>query len=324
MNGPHNVSATFNPPTLFALTVTVGGNGTGTVTGPGITCLPDCSESYPAGTPVALTAAPTRRIGLRRLGRRLRGHHGADVQPDDERPAQRERDLHPADLPADAERAAERDRGRRCRRDSLPVRFLRLGPAAGYDLHGRLHAGSERDAAAGRRDRRPPLLDRRLCELRAGRVLCARDDAGPQRRRPVRLRQPWPRVVRPRSSAASTRLRLARRPRSTAPRWRRSPRAYRRSRSRWSRGRTAWKRSCWTSPREPGRSICRASRGWSVGACECSRATPCRSGPTRRCSSYRDGRESGSRSRSRSADDQRPSSSITPLTSRGQTVVASA
>jgi hypothetical protein len=44
----------------FTLTVTKLGAGTGTITSdvPGINCRPDCSESYPAGTTVTLTANP--------------------------------------------------------------------------------------------------------------------------------------------------------------------------------------------------------------------------------------------------------------------------
>jgi len=57
------VSATFTtspppppPPGTFTLTVTPPSNGT--VTGPGITCPGDCSETYSSGTGVSLTATP--------------------------------------------------------------------------------------------------------------------------------------------------------------------------------------------------------------------------------------------------------------------------
>src|SRR5204862_401115 len=45
----------------FSLTVSKAGTGSGTVasTPAGITCGTDCSETYPSGTPVTLTAAPT-------------------------------------------------------------------------------------------------------------------------------------------------------------------------------------------------------------------------------------------------------------------------
>jgi PKD repeat protein len=60
ISAPTTVTATFTPPApTFPLTVTLAGAGTGTVTGPGINCPGDCTESYPAGTPVALTATPT-------------------------------------------------------------------------------------------------------------------------------------------------------------------------------------------------------------------------------------------------------------------------
>jgi uncharacterized repeat protein (TIGR02543 family) len=60
MDGDRTATATFNPaPTLFPLNVTVGGSGTGTVSGSGIACPGTCSQSYVAGTAVALTAAPS-------------------------------------------------------------------------------------------------------------------------------------------------------------------------------------------------------------------------------------------------------------------------
>lgn len=61
MDANRSVSATLiaPPPTLFPLSVTVGGNGSGTLTGSGISCPGTCSQSYPAGTQVALTATPS-------------------------------------------------------------------------------------------------------------------------------------------------------------------------------------------------------------------------------------------------------------------------
>jgi sugar lactone lactonase YvrE len=60
MTADRAVTATFAPPT-FLLSVGLAGAGTGTVAGdvPGIGCLPDCSETYVAGTAVTLTALPT-------------------------------------------------------------------------------------------------------------------------------------------------------------------------------------------------------------------------------------------------------------------------
>ncbi len=46
------------PPLQRTLTVQVQGAGTGTVTGPGINCPGDCTETYADGAPVALVAAP--------------------------------------------------------------------------------------------------------------------------------------------------------------------------------------------------------------------------------------------------------------------------
>ena len=45
-------------PNLQALTVAVGGTGSGTVTGPGISCPSQCANSYSPGTLVTLTATP--------------------------------------------------------------------------------------------------------------------------------------------------------------------------------------------------------------------------------------------------------------------------
>jgi hypothetical protein len=57
------VTATFtgSPPEPiadFTLQVTPAGDGSGTVTAGGISCGTDCTETYPSGTPVTLTAAP--------------------------------------------------------------------------------------------------------------------------------------------------------------------------------------------------------------------------------------------------------------------------
>jgi hypothetical protein len=50
------VTATFDLP-LKSVTVTRGGAGSGTVSGPGINCGSDCSETVPSGTTLTLTAA---------------------------------------------------------------------------------------------------------------------------------------------------------------------------------------------------------------------------------------------------------------------------
>ena len=60
LNANQAVTATFNVvPVTFPLTVGLTGTGTGTVTGPGITCPGDCTENLLSGTPVTLTAAAT-------------------------------------------------------------------------------------------------------------------------------------------------------------------------------------------------------------------------------------------------------------------------
>jgi uncharacterized delta-60 repeat protein len=56
MNASKNVTATFTQ--LFTLTATINGNGTVTSEPAGINCGSDCSEAYPSGTVVTLTATP--------------------------------------------------------------------------------------------------------------------------------------------------------------------------------------------------------------------------------------------------------------------------
>ena len=56
MDMARNVTATFTLDT-HALNVTNAGTGAGTVTGPGINCSPDCTETYGYGTMVMLTAS---------------------------------------------------------------------------------------------------------------------------------------------------------------------------------------------------------------------------------------------------------------------------
>ena len=62
MNANKGVSGSFTaaPPPQRTLTVTPPtGTGTGTITGPGINCPGDCTETYADGTPVSLSANPT-------------------------------------------------------------------------------------------------------------------------------------------------------------------------------------------------------------------------------------------------------------------------
>lgn len=56
MTSSKNVSVLFIPSSLFGVSVNKAGTGSGTVTGTGINCGTDCSESYPVGTAVTLTA----------------------------------------------------------------------------------------------------------------------------------------------------------------------------------------------------------------------------------------------------------------------------
>lgn len=58
MNGNQSVVATFTPAPTYGLTVQVSGNGT--VSGQGIACGTDCTETYPAGTVVKLAATPAQ------------------------------------------------------------------------------------------------------------------------------------------------------------------------------------------------------------------------------------------------------------------------
>ncbi len=58
-----NITATFNKPTgTYPLTVSKAGTGSGTVTGTGITCGSDCTESYASGSIVTLTATATSGV----------------------------------------------------------------------------------------------------------------------------------------------------------------------------------------------------------------------------------------------------------------------
>jgi len=58
--GPQGVQGPAGPTNVFGLTVSKTGTGTGQVTSSdtGIVCDPDCTEVYPAGTQVTLTATP--------------------------------------------------------------------------------------------------------------------------------------------------------------------------------------------------------------------------------------------------------------------------
>jgi hypothetical protein len=64
MNADQSVTARFEPKlTTATLTVAITGSGTGSVTAPlgiGINCPGDCTETYPTGTVVTLTATPAR------------------------------------------------------------------------------------------------------------------------------------------------------------------------------------------------------------------------------------------------------------------------
>jgi hypothetical protein len=61
MSGAQNVAATFNATPTFALSVSIAGTGTGTVTSnpTGISCPTACAAAFGAGTQVTLVAAPT-------------------------------------------------------------------------------------------------------------------------------------------------------------------------------------------------------------------------------------------------------------------------
>ena len=75
MGADKQATATFNPPPPpRTLTVQTQGTGSGSVTGPGINCPGDCTETYADGQQVSLTATPRQRLELRRLERRLLGN----------------------------------------------------------------------------------------------------------------------------------------------------------------------------------------------------------------------------------------------------------
>jgi hypothetical protein len=62
MNSPQSVSATFTQ--LFTLSATVSGSGSVTSSPAGVTCPSTCNASFPAGTPVTLTATPASGWGF--------------------------------------------------------------------------------------------------------------------------------------------------------------------------------------------------------------------------------------------------------------------
>lgn len=72
MNAAKSVTALFSNATTHRLTVTKAGYGLGAVTGPGIACGADCTESYPVDTPVTLTATAA-------AGSRFGGWSGCDT-----------------------------------------------------------------------------------------------------------------------------------------------------------------------------------------------------------------------------------------------------
>ena len=83
MDAATAVTATFNLLPTFDLTVDKDGTGTGTVTSnpAGIDCGATCTAPFASGSVVTLTADARRRLGVRRLGRRLHRHrrlHGDD------------------------------------------------------------------------------------------------------------------------------------------------------------------------------------------------------------------------------------------------------
>ena len=108
-------------PAQRTLTVQTQGAGAGTVTGPGISCPGDCTETYPDGQPVILTATP---------GHRHRHCHG----PGDQLPRRLHRDLRqrPAGHP-------DRHAGRRLELRRLERRLLRKRSLPAD--HGRRQAG---------------------------------------------------------------------------------------------------------------------------------------------------------------------------------------
>lgn len=61
---PVDASCSAPPPTgTFSLTVSKSGTGTGTVTGTGFNCGGDCTESYPADTPISVTLTAAAATG---------------------------------------------------------------------------------------------------------------------------------------------------------------------------------------------------------------------------------------------------------------------
>jgi hypothetical protein len=59
MDADRQASARFDPPPQRTLTVALTGTGSGTVSGPGISCPGDCTETYTDGQQVSLSATQT-------------------------------------------------------------------------------------------------------------------------------------------------------------------------------------------------------------------------------------------------------------------------
>jgi hypothetical protein len=84
MDGDRAVSADFTAPPK-SLTIQLGGSGAGSVTGPGIDCPGDCSQTYPHGTPVTLTASGIDGSTFAGWGGECSGTDGCQVTMDADR-----------------------------------------------------------------------------------------------------------------------------------------------------------------------------------------------------------------------------------------------
>jgi hypothetical protein len=87
MDADKQASASFDPPPPRTLTVQLQGLGAGTVTGPGISCPGDCTETYTEGQQVTLAASPSAGSSFAGWGGDCSGTGGCQLTMDADKQA---------------------------------------------------------------------------------------------------------------------------------------------------------------------------------------------------------------------------------------------